>query len=163
MIHLRRADVLDLRALAALRAESLCELGHLGPDARPRFRDVAARELLRLHRAGALVAWLLCDGEAVVGCACAVYYERLPFPDGSVHAEVAGVYVAPAYRNRGYAAELVREVVDETRAAGARRAFLRPSRAAKPLYERLGFVDDVQMVYRISSCGPSTVGARPLP
>lgn len=147
MIYLRRADVLDLRALATLRADSLCELGHLVPEERPPFRDSAARELLRLHRAGSLVVWLLCDDAEIVGSACAVYYDRLPFPDGSLHAEISGVYVHPDYRGRGFAAEMVREVVDEVRAAGARRAFLRPSRAAKRLYERLGFSDDAHMVF----------------
>jgi GNAT superfamily N-acetyltransferase len=152
MIYLRRADVLDLRDLAALRAASLCELGYLAVDERPRFRESAARELLRLHRSGSLVAWLLCDDASVVGCACAVYYDRLPFPDGSLHAEVSGVYVAPPYRSCGYAAELVREIVGEVRGAGARRAFLRPSLAARALYERLGFQDDAHMVFTGPPC-----------
>jgi predicted GNAT family acetyltransferase len=75
-----------------------------------------------------------------VGSSCAVFYDRLPYPDGSRHAELCGVYVMPAYRNGGLASELIREVVATTRGF-ARKTFLRPSPQAKGLYARLGFVE----------------------
>jgi GNAT superfamily N-acetyltransferase len=138
----RRADEADAQELARVRVASLIEQGH-GPDGDPRpFVARAAEDLARLFRAGRLVAWVLCEGETIVGSACAVYFERLPFPDGSLHAELSGVYVAPSHRGAGHASRLVRAVVEEIRASGARRTFLRPAPAARSLYARLGFVED---------------------
>jgi len=139
---IRRADEADAQELARVRVASLIEQGY-APDGDPRpFAARAADDLVRLFRAGRLVAWVLCEGETIVGSACAVYFERLPFPDGSLHAELSGVYVAPSHRGAGHASRLVQAVVDEIRASGARRTFLRPSPGARSLYARLGFVED---------------------
>ena len=148
MIYLRAADRFDARALAELRAASLVELDAAPADAGTAFVPLAAREFFTLFAAERIVAWVACDGERVVGSSCAIFYDRLPYPDGSRHAEVSGVYVMPAYRNRGFASELVREVVAATRAAGARKMFLRPARGAKRLYARLGFIESDVMVLR---------------
>jgi GNAT superfamily N-acetyltransferase len=142
MSVIRRADEADAQQLARVRVASLTEQGYApAADARS-FTARVAEDLARLFRAGRLVAWVLCEGETIVGSACAVYFERLPFPDGSLHAELSGVYVAPAHRGAGHASRLVNAVVDEVRASGARRTFLRPSPAARSLYARLGFVED---------------------
>ena len=74
-------------------------------------------------------------------------YDLLTYPDGSRHAELGGVYVAPGYRGRGYASELVREVIAAAHAGGARKTFLRPSKSAKSLYARLGFVETDLMTF----------------
>ncbi len=140
MIYLRVADRFDARALARLRAASLVELGVLPLDDGAGFLPQATREFFALLGSDRLTAWLACEDDRVIGSACAIFYERLPYPDGSRHAEVCGVYVKPDYRRRGLAGELIREVVASTRAA-ARKTFLRPSAAAKSLYARLGFVD----------------------
>ena len=104
MIYLRQADVLDTRALAELRTASLTEMGFLPPDdSDTAFFSRAANAIGRLFREGRAVAWITCDEHQIVGSAFAVLYDRLPYPDGSLHAEVSGVYVAPQYRNHGYA------------------------------------------------------------
>lgn len=145
-MYLRAADEPDAPALAELRAASLCEMNLLEPSARPPFVAEAAANLARLFRAQRMMAWVACDDERLVGSCCAVFYDRLPYPEGSLHAEVSGVYVAPPYRRRGIAAELVREVVAAVRSSGVRKTFLRPSATARALYERLGFtVDGVTM------------------
>lgn len=147
MIYLRSADGLDSLSLAHLRAASLTEMGLLPPTHRDGFVARAAGELNALFRTGRIAVWIACDDERVVAAACAVFYDRLPYPDGSRHAEVCGVYVRPLYRKRGFASELVREVVAAARAAGARKTFLRPSKSAKSLYARLGFADTELMVF----------------
>lgn len=142
MSEIRRATEADAQELARLRVASLIEQGHLqDTDPRP-FERRAVDDFVRLFRDGRLVAWVLRSGETIVGSACAIYFERLPFPDGTLHAELSGVYVAPAYRGAGRASELVKAVVEDVRASGARRTFLRPSPGARSLYARLGFVDD---------------------
>jgi GNAT superfamily N-acetyltransferase len=142
MIEIRTARPADAGSLGMLRAASMVEQAHLDASARDPFARRAAADIFRMLNHGVLVAVLLFDGDRAVGSACATYFERLPFPDGTLHAELAGVYVDPAYRNVGHGARLVAAVVDAVRASGARKTFLRPSAAARPLYARLGFVED---------------------
>lgn len=147
MIYLRAADRLDSHSLGVLRAASLLELGLVPPDGAAAFARRAANDFFALFRADRIAAWVACDGECVVASACAIFYDRLPYPDGSRHAELGGVYVAPAYRKRGFASELVREVLAAAQGGGARKTFLRPSQTAKSLYARLGFVETELMTF----------------
>lgn len=147
MIYLRAADQLDSGSLAKLRAASLIELDLLPTADADWFTARATWEYSALFRADRLTAWVACDGDRVVASTCAIFYDRLPYPDGSRHAEVCGVYVAPAYRKRGFAGELVREVVAAAQAGGVRKTFLRPSKTARSLYARLGFVDSELMTF----------------
>jgi GNAT superfamily N-acetyltransferase len=159
VIYLRAADQLDSLALAKLRAASLVELGIVAtPDAQA-FATRAAFGFSALFRSGRIAAWIACDADRAVASSCAIFYDRLPYPDGSRHAELCGVYVMPRYRGRGFATELVREVVAAARAGGARKTFLRPAKTARSLYGRLGFVDSELMVYQ--GHGPAATPSEP--
>jgi GNAT superfamily N-acetyltransferase len=147
LIYLRAADRYDSRSLAKLRAASLVELDVLPAGDVAEFVALATREFSALFQAERVLAWIACDGDRVVASSCAVFYDRLPYPDGSRHAELCGVYVMPGYRKRGFASELVREVVAGAHAGGARKTFLRPSKTAKSLYARLGFVETELMAF----------------
>jgi GNAT superfamily N-acetyltransferase len=129
----------------------MIEMGYLRADERDRFALRASTDIRELFEANRLIAWVLCDVQRVAGSACATFFERLPYPDGALHAEVGGVYVEPAYRGRGYASRLVEAILAEVRAAGVRGTFLRPSARSKPLYARLGFTDDERSVMRLSA------------
>ncbi|GAC1659770.1 MAG: hypothetical protein NVS4B13_05660 [Candidatus Elarobacter sp.] len=150
MIEIRRAGKDYASLLARLRAASLIEQRHLAGVGSEMFREQAADDFARLFADGRLAAWLLCDAEAVVGSACAIYFERLPFPDGTLHAELSGVYVKPRYRGAGHASRLVGSVVEDVESSGARKTFLRPSPASRSLYARLGFVDDATGVMSLA-------------
>lgn len=50
-----------------------------------------------------------------------------------------GVYVEPAYRNRGIATELTKQTIDHLKQIGCTHAVLNASPSGKPIYERLGF------------------------
>jgi GNAT superfamily N-acetyltransferase len=147
----RQAGADDAAALARLRAASLAEQGYLAASERAEFVERATADTARLFHEDRLVAWLLCAGDAVIASACAVYFDRLPFPDGTLHAELSGVYVEPVYRGAGCASRLVAAVVETVRASGARRTFLRPSPGARSLYARQGFVDDATGVMSSSA------------
>ena len=147
----RPADANDAGALARLRAASLAEQGYLAEADFAAFVERATADTARLFREERLVAWLACAGDAVVGSACAVYFDRLPYPDGTLHAELSGVYVEPAFRGAGHASRLVTAVVETVRTSGVRRTFLRPSPGARSLYTRLGFVDDATGVMSLSA------------
>ncbi|HTW85964.1 MAG TPA: GNAT family N-acetyltransferase [Candidatus Sulfotelmatobacter sp.] len=143
--RIRRAFSFDAAALARLRAASLRELGRLDDAHAGDFARDAQSDFTRLMLDDRLVAFVLCDGEEIVGSACAIFFERLPYPDGTLHAEIAGVYVAPGHRGEGWAAQLVHAVVDAVTVRGVRKTILHPSPLARPLYERLGFIDEPAM------------------
>ena len=147
----RPASANDAALLARLRAASLAEQGYLVAAHAEAFAVRATADTARLFHEQRLVAWLAFSGDVAIGSACAVYFDRLPYPDGTLHAELSGVYVEPAYRGASCASRLVTAVVETVRAAGVRRTFLRPSPGARSLYTRLGFVDDTTGVMSLSA------------
>lgn len=128
----------------------MIEMGYLEAHERAHFEQRASADMARQLRDGRLIGWVLCDDGRVVGSACATFFERLPYPDGALHAEVAGVYVEPAYRGCGNASRLVEAVLAEIARYGVRTTFLRPSPLSKSLYERLGFTEDDRSTMRLS-------------
>jgi ribosomal protein S18 acetylase RimI-like enzyme len=144
-LTLRQADALDAAALAALRVAGLIELGLLDPLAAGEFEPRARRECWTLLREDRLSAWLLVAAGRVAGCACMLYWERLPYPGTSLHAELCGVYVDPRYRRRGIARELVAEAIASARSRGVRRIVLNPTDATRALYRSFGFTESGQM------------------
>ncbi len=148
----RPAGADDAAQLARLRAASLAEQGYLTGAEFGAFVDRATADTARLFREERLVAWLAFAGDgAAIGSACAVYFDRLPYPDGTLHAELSGVYVEPVFRGAGCASRLVGAVVESVRTSGVRRTFLRPSPGARSLYARLGFIDDATGVMSLSA------------
>ncbi len=142
---LRAADALDAEALVELRVAALLELGLLEPPAAPSFAERARREYWTLLREDRLTAWVLQAGGRIAGCACVLYWNRLPYPRTSLHAELAGVYVAPAYRRRGIARELIVEALAGARSRGVRRIVLQPTARTVALYRGLGFDESGQL------------------
>ena len=144
-LTLRQADAFDAAALAELRVAGLIELGLLDPAAADAFAPRARHEYWTLFREDRLTAWLLIADGRVCGCACAVFYDRLPYPTSSLHAELAGVYVAPAFRRQGIARELVAEAIAAARARGVRKIVLNPTEQTRALYRSFGFNESGQM------------------
>lgn len=138
VLYLRAATRADARALAELRRASLIELG-LPFACEPEFERAAIRAFDTMLATRELAAWVLVVGGRVAGSACALFWHRLPYPGTSLHAELAGVYVAPPYRRRGIARELCREAIAASRARGVRRIVVHPSAAGATLYAELGF------------------------
>jgi ribosomal protein S18 acetylase RimI-like enzyme len=144
--YLRAANIADAPILARLRAKGLVEQGLLPQLESESFIPTAQREFRRLFARNRIAAWVAVDGGEITGCASVVFWERLPYPGSSLHAEIAGVYVNPACRRRGLATELTREAIATARERGVRKIFLSPSAQAKNLYRRLGFTERNQLV-----------------
>ncbi|GAC1442244.1 MAG: hypothetical protein NVS3B17_15610 [Vulcanimicrobiaceae bacterium] len=142
---LRTAARGDGLALARLRRASLLELGALAPEDDVRFERDAAHAFEDLLAGDRLAAWLLIANGRMAGCATVLFWQRLPYPQTSWHAELAGVYVAPAMRMQGFARELCREAVATARARGVRHVVVHPSSGARSLYASLGFGDGNEM------------------
>ena len=135
----------DAPALARLRRQSFIEIGLLAPANSASFERAAVAEFAALFALDRLESRLLaCDG-TIAGCASALFWKRLPYPGTSLHAELAGVYVAPPYRRHGFAGELCAAVLAAARARGVRRIVVHPSAAGLSLYAKLGFKDSGQL------------------
>ena len=143
--YLRIASGSDAWALARLRAASHIELGMLRPAARYAFERTACREFADLFASERMSAWVLVEHGRVVGSACALYWQRLPYTGTSLHAELAGVYVTPDLRGHGYARELCREAIATARGRGVRHLSVHPSDSGRRLYAALGFEPSGEM------------------
>ena len=62
-----------------------------------------------------------------------------PYNPGGLEAYILNVYTRPEARRMGLARTLMERLVDESRAAGVRRIWLRASGEGRPLYEAMGF------------------------
>ena len=138
---LRYAADEDAPALATLRTAALLEMDLLGAAEAPAFRVRARREIAAMLRDERMVAWVLVADDRVAGCACAIFWDRLPYAGSSCHAEISGVYVAPEFRRRGIARELVGEAIASARARNVRRVFISPTRHTRGFYHSFGFDD----------------------
>ena len=91
---------------------------------------------------GRYFGFLAEDAGAVVGGVGLYLYEWPPAPlhpvSGS-RALVSNVFVEPAYRGRGIAAELMRKAEAELTRRGVAYATLSASNAGRPVYEKLGW------------------------
>lgn len=144
--NLRAATLADAPALARLRARSLAEQGLMPAAESEAFVATALREFAGLFASKAISARVVADRGEIVGCASVVFWQRLPYPGCSLHAEIAGVYVIPSCRGQGLATRLTLGAIADARAQGVRKIFLHPSAQAKGLYRRLGFVENTQLV-----------------
>jgi len=141
----RDATRSDAAALAGLRRASLLELGLLAPADASAFERLAECEFAARFAEDAVAAKLLvCEGE-LAGSASILFWRRLPYADTSLHAELAGVYVAPRFRRNGYARLLCEAALALARARGVRRIVVHPSEAGHALYRRLGFSESNQL------------------
>ncbi len=145
VVCIKRAGIGDATELARLRAHSLVEQGLLEGGAAERFaRDAEPRFDAGL-RSGRVVAWILASPTGTHGCAAVNYFERLPYPGTALHAELAGVYVEPSLRGRGFARALCRTAIAAARERGVRRIAVHAALNAGDLYRRLGFVPGNQL------------------
>ncbi|HET8836903.1 MAG TPA: GNAT family N-acetyltransferase [Gemmatimonadales bacterium] len=167
-IRIRPATPEDAPVIARHRAGMFRDMGQVTPEAYDALLAVAEPRLRETLASGEYVAWLALapDGDAVIGGAGA--QRRLAFPhpyrfeDGTVgigdgrHAIVLNVYTEPAWRGRGVADALMRQVIGWAKAERLDRLVLHASEQGRPLYQRLGFAASNEMRFQ----GPLGGGRR---
>jgi GNAT superfamily N-acetyltransferase len=82
------------------------------------------------------------DGRPVASAAI-LWFDHPPAPINPAGREayVLNVFTEPHARRRGLARRLMERLVEEARAAGVRRIWLRASDEGRPLYESMGFAE----------------------
>jgi ribosomal protein S18 acetylase RimI-like enzyme len=151
-LTIRRGTVEDSPVLARHRCEMFSEMGVLNTEGYKRMMPESTLYFQEAIRNKAYVAWVVCDGEAVVaggGMQVNAIPPR-PGPGGAMlrrgpQGLIVNVYVEREYRRRGVAERLMVHMIESARADGFATLTLHASDAGRPLYERLGFTPTTEM------------------
>jgi ribosomal protein S18 acetylase RimI-like enzyme len=146
-ILIRRATLADVPALARHRAGMYRDMGHIAESHEARFLVASADYFRAAVPTGEYLAWLAFPSRSpdeIVGGAGLIVRSMIPrpSPSGEIEvrdAQVVNVYTEPAWRRRGIAALLMRELLEYARANRLDRVSLHASDDGRPLYESLGF------------------------
>ncbi|PYO63373.1 MAG: N-acetyltransferase [Gemmatimonadetes bacterium] len=154
---MRRATAADAGVLARHRAEMFRDMGQLPDGLSDTLIDAARAYFTQAIADGRYVGWVaeLDDrsGEIVAGAGLQLR-ELLPRPDAvrerlvrGPQALVLNVYTERAWRRRGVADALMRELLRWCRGNGIESVVLHASGEGRPLYEKLGFRPTNEMRY----------------
>jgi len=138
----RRATVADLAVLVDHRHRMWSDIGNRTEpeitDHDARYRPWARERL----RSGELVGYVAesSDGSAVAS-GLVWYRPDQPRPKLSILTSpyILSMYTEPAWRGKGIATRIVRELLAEIRRSGYPVAILHASQFGRPIYRRLGF------------------------
>jgi ribosomal protein S18 acetylase RimI-like enzyme len=145
-VQIRPATAADLSMLVDFRIAMFADMfaREHGSEA-PRPEDPALRTAnerwLDEHLGRDYLGWVAeLDGRPVA-TAGLLWFAHPPghVNVGGVEAYILNVYTRPEARRMGLAQALMERVVEEARAAGVRRIWLRASDEGRPLYEAMGF------------------------
>jgi GNAT superfamily N-acetyltransferase len=143
LVVIRPAAKSDLATLLDFRMAMMAELSDPGTQPSSGVESVrdANAAWLRKHFGHGFSAWLAEVDGVPVASAAVLWFEHPPRPKSPVGTEayILNVYTKPEARRLGLARKLVQRIVDEARAAGVRRIWLRTSQYGRPLYESMGF------------------------
>jgi GNAT superfamily N-acetyltransferase len=146
-VHVRRATLADVPALARHRVGMYRDIGEISESEADRFLDASAAYFRDAVESGEYLAWLAVtttSPEEIVAGAGLIVRPMIPRPGASGRievrdAQVVNVYTEVAWRRRGLAALVMRHLLDYTSANRINRVSLHASDDGRPLYEALGF------------------------
>lgn len=140
-IHFRLATPDDIDALVRLRLAFLAEVGQAVDTAGQ--LDAALRSYFTTHLAGG--DFVSCLGESdgqVIATSGMVFHVHPPSvknPNGR-GAHIMNMYTLPAFRGRGIATNLLRQLLEIARQRECTRVFLHALPLGKAIYVKAGFV-----------------------
>jgi GNAT superfamily N-acetyltransferase len=137
---LREAALDDVPVLADAWYGMLDEAALLAQVVEPSWRQLVIEEFSRgiakgRHR------WMVAEADGRIVATGGLFLRRDPVAMAltGVTATIAGVYTWSPYRRRGFAAAIVRRLIDLAREEGCLSVRLRASAQGRALYEALGF------------------------
>jgi GNAT superfamily N-acetyltransferase len=142
-VSIRKATPADLAAIVEFRLAMLDDVfgAGEGPVADPAAMRRDNESWIVEHFGKDFSAWIAeADGRPVASAGL-LWFSHPPGPTNPIGREayILNVYTRPEARRLGLARTLMERIVDEARAAGVRRIWLRTSDAGRPLYESMGF------------------------
>ena len=157
MYRIRRATAADAGVLARHRAEMFRDMGELPASMYDTLIDAARAYLTQAVTDGRYVGWVAeldAGSREIIGGAGLQLRELLPRPDVARERLVRGpqglivnVYTERAWRRKGVADALMRELLQWCRENGIESVVLHASDDGRPLYEKLGFRPTNEMRY----------------
>ena len=142
-LHYRKAEIADTELLTKTRIMVLRAVHSLPEDANLDDLTVQSRRYYqRALRDGTHTAYLVYDGDRLVGAGGVSYFEVLPTyhnPTGQ-KAYIMNMYTDPACRRRGVARRTLDLLVRDARGRGVTAISLDATAMGRPRYEAYGFV-----------------------
>jgi GNAT superfamily N-acetyltransferase len=156
-IMVRRALEEDAPVVARHRAAMFRDMGTLPPEQVAPLERAAEAYFRRALPAGSYVGWLATPedrpGEVIAGAGLQLR-ESIPrlrldraAVDPGPQGLIVNVYTEPAWRRRGLAERLLREILRFANERGIDNVVLHASLDGRPLYEKLGFRQTNEMRY----------------
>ena len=152
-LHIRRATLADVPALARHRVGMYHDMGHIPESEEAQLRDASSAYFRSALASGEYLAWLAVTSaspEEVVAGAGLIVRRMIPRPGPSGlvedrEAQVVNVYTEVPWRRRGIAVMIMRHLLEYTRANHLNRVSLHASDDGRRLYESLGFAPTNEM------------------
>ncbi|MEL6308887.1 MAG: GNAT family N-acetyltransferase [Chloroflexota bacterium] len=150
-MSIRMATIEDVAIITHHRNAMFKDMGHGTDQSRVEMDKHFTDWFHRHFTDGSYLGWLACDGDDVVAglglwlmdwvSPVSGYDGRLPY--------ILNVYTEPTYRKQGIAKRLVNDCIAYCRAEGYEQIRLHYSDAGRPIYEKLGFIQNNEMVLRL--------------
>lgn len=146
----KRATIDDLETLVSTRVEVLRAANKLSEDTDMSEVEKTSREYYKRALAeGTHTAYLVLDGDRIIGAGGVSYYEVMPTyhqPSGK-KAYIMNMYTSPDYRRRGIAITTLDLLVRDAKERGVTDIGLEATDMGSPLYERYGFKSSEHEMY----------------
>lgn len=156
-VRIRSADAADIPTLARHRRNMFEEImvrrGMPLAEAQLTSIEQDYAEILPIELNRTQTPFII-DGDAGERCVASATLWFAPwlstpwYPTRTI-AYLHSVWIDEAYRSRGYARTLTIAAIDMARGLGYRRVVLHASEAGRPVYEKLGFVQGIEMVLNL--------------
>ncbi len=137
----RIATPQDIPQLVELRMRLFAEVGgtqHPGAD--PELRAATTEYFAQASQT--TKSWIaIAEEGSVVACGTLAEFHRPPYPGNlaGTEAYLLNMYTLPAFRRKGMADEIVRQILAFAQAQGYGKVWLHASEDGRALYERHGF------------------------
>lgn len=150
MPTLRRATVNDAALITQHRYLMFAAMD-VTSEERLREMNAAFEPWVRTHLADSSYVGFFLEEEGEVLSAGGVYF--MEFPPGwmdtqPTRAYLLNFYTKPEARGRGFAKQIVEAAIAECRTRGTHVITLHASRFGRPIYERFGFTQSNEMMFR---------------
>ena len=137
----------DIAPIVDMKIEMFREFGY-DQYLHENAREIIFEDYSRLYEANLAAHFIAKVDNRIVGIVGAFIKSDIPFRyfSNSHYGFIGDVYTVPAYRNHGISMKLNKEALSWLRDYGVSFVRLLASDAGRPIYERLGFSPDVDMV-----------------
>ncbi len=144
-MDVQKAQISDIDALVDLRIQYITE-----DHGQLEIQDAATiaeklPEYFKTHLGKDLFCYILRDEKYIVSCAFLLIIEK-PMSPAFINGKtgtVLNVYTRPAYRHKGYAGLIIKELISDARKMALCTIELKATDAGYSLYRSAGFTDDV--------------------